>query len=104
MKTYSVNISRRAEKMLFTHLEFLKQSSIPAANKLINHFEKSINRIEENPFAFPFADEWDVPNIPPDTYRKCLFYERYKAIYIIEGLTVHIDAIIDTRQENARLY
>jgi len=53
---------------------------------------------------YPFADELDVPGIPLKIYRKCLFNERYKVIFLVEDNNVRIYAIIDTRMENKNLF
>ena len=102
--TYNVRLARRADRMLLSHTEFLAQVSTAAARRLLTDFKKTMKRLSDNPMAFPFADELDVPGIPPETYRKCVFDKRYKAIYLIEDHDVYIDAIIDCRQENANLY
>ena len=101
---YKVLLADRADKMLLKHTEFLARVSLVAARRLLVGFKKVTNFLAENPLQFPFVDELDVPGIPLKTYRKCLFSERYKAIYLIEGNEVYIDAIIDTRQENRELY
>ena len=101
---YKVLLADRADKMLLAHTEFLSRVSLVAARRLLNDFKKVTNFLAENPLRFPFADELDVPGIPPEIYRKCLFDGRYKALYLIEGYEVYIDAVIDTRQENKGLY
>jgi plasmid stabilization system protein ParE len=103
-KSYSVSIARRADSMLLAHTEFLAKVSPIAARRFLADFKKSIKRIVENPFQFPYADELDVPGIPPKTYRKCIFENRYKAIFFVGQNNVSIDAIIDCRQENETLF
>jgi hypothetical protein len=53
---------------------------------------------------YPYADNLDAADIPQEMYRKCLFYDRYKALFLVEDRTVYIDAVIDCRQENKSLY
>ena len=103
-RKYEVSLSRSAEKMLLQHAEFLTQVNIAAARRLINSLKKVKSRLSVNPYQFPYADGVDVPDIPLKTYRKCLFEKRYKALFLIEGNCVFIDAIIDSRQENKTLY
>jgi len=69
---FNVIISKRAERMLLQHTEFLARVSTTAARKLIKSSEGIEVRLSDNPFQFPFADELDVPGIPLKTYRKCL--------------------------------
>jgi plasmid stabilization system protein ParE len=90
--------------MLLSHTEFLAQVSTVAARRLLEDFRKVIGQIGENPFRFSYADELDAPGISPETYRKCFFEKRYKALFLVEGNDVYIDAIIDCRQENKNLF
>jgi plasmid stabilization system protein ParE len=101
---YSVILAHRADTMLLSHIEFLARVNANAARHLIKDFKKMTEMLAENPFQFSFADELDVPDIPIETYRKCIFAKRYKAIYLVEENNVYVDAIIDCRQENRELY
>jgi hypothetical protein len=103
-KKYNAVLARRADTMLQSHIGFLAKVSTAAARKLLADFKKSVDKLENNPLQFPYADEIDVPGIPPETYRKCLFDARYKALFLIEGDNIYIDAIIDCRQENKELF
>jgi len=103
MSAYNVTLSRRANNMLIAHTEFLARVSIPATRKLLKEFRKVTKTLEDNPLQYPFADEMDVPGISLETYRKCLFDGRYKAICLVDGDMVYIDAIIDCRRENKTL-
>ena len=103
-KKYSVRLAQRADRMLLSHTEFLARVSLAAARRLLADFKKATRLLSDDPLIFPFADELDVPGIPPETYRKCVFEKRYKAIYLVEDKDVFIDAIIDCRQENADLF
>ena len=103
-KKYNVILARRADRMLLLHTEFLTRVSPVAARRLLVNFKKAVSFLSENPFQYPYADNLDVPGIPTQTYRKCLFTERYKALFLVEGNEVYIDAIIDCRQENENLY
>jgi plasmid stabilization system protein ParE len=86
--------------MMDEHADFLAQVSVNAAGRLLSRFEKIAERIAENPFQFPIADELDVPTLPPDTFRKCLIEERYKALFRLEENQAFIIAVIDSRMEN----
>ena len=103
-KKYSIILSRRADIMLLKHTEFLAQVSPAAARRLLKEFQSATGFLVSNPFQYPFADSLDAPGIPLATYRKCLFEGRYKALFLIEEDDVYIDAIIDCRQENKKLY
>ncbi|MCL1908697.1 MAG: hypothetical protein FWG12_04945 [Holophagaceae bacterium] len=100
---YKVTVDRKAREQFSGHVKFLKRESINAAKRLVSSYKKSIARIADNPFQFPFADELDVPNMPLKTYRKCLFEERYKALFQVGEGEVFVDAVIDSRMENIDL-
>jgi plasmid stabilization system protein ParE len=103
-RKYEVVLSRRAERMLLKHTEFLARSSHTAARRLIASSKEVMIRLADNPYQFQFADGLDVPGVPAETYRKCLFGRRYKALFLVEGNDVYIDAFIDCRQENDTLF
>jgi hypothetical protein len=90
--------------MLIAHVTFLANVSPVAARGLLAAFRKTSDSIAKGPMKYPYADNLDAADIPHETYRKCLFYDRYKALFLVEGRTVYIDAIIDCRQENKSLY
>ena len=104
MADYQVILSRRADNMLITHTEFLARVSPSAARKLLSDFRRTKRILEVAPFQYPFADELDAQGIPPETYRKCLFDDRYKALYLVDGNMVYIDAILDCRRDNKNLF
>jgi len=89
--------------MLLGHVDFLAQISIEASERLMFQFDQILKRIADNPFQFPIADDLDVPNIPPNVYRKCLFERRYKALFKVGEGEVFVDAVIDSRMENKNL-
>jgi len=103
-KKYNVILAEQADRMLLLHIEFLARVSTTAARKLISDFKNLKKKLSLDPLLYPYADNLDVPGIPPDTYRKSIFYGRYKALFLIENNKVYIDAIIDCRQENKDIY
>jgi len=103
-KKHNVALALRADIMLLSHTEFLAHVSPAAARKLVQDFKIVKCKLAANPMQFPFADDLDAKGIPPETYRKCVFHGRYKAIFLVEGSNVFIDAIIDCRQANRSLY
>lgn len=104
MARYKIRTSSRADAMLLAHADFLSQVSPTAARKLLLELGRSKKVIARTPFIFPYADEFDAPGMPSETYRKCGFSGRYKVLFLVEGRNVYIDAIIDSRQENAELF
>lgn len=95
MTKYAVVIADKVDRQLLRHVEFLSRVSVPAARRFRNDFGVILNRLEENPLQFPQDTD---PNLPSELYRKALFSKWYKALFMIEGQTVYLDAIIDCRQ------
>lgn len=59
--------------------------------------EEAKAQLSAFPLSGPFDDD---PDLPAETYRKCLFCGRYHILYEVENKTVYIDAIVDCRQES----
>ena len=95
-KQYEVVISNEATQMLLSHVRFLAQVNEAAAIRLINDFQESASSLSQ----FPERNPWLVdPLMPKGKYRKLLLEKRYLLIYQIKGTFVHVDAVVDTRQE-----
>ncbi|MCL1894370.1 MAG: hypothetical protein FWG02_09080 [Holophagaceae bacterium] len=102
-KKYRLTVDPSAYETLLDYADFLWQVSPDAADRLELSFKKSLARIADNPFQFPFADAVVVLYIPPKAYRKCIFEKHYKALFRLNGYEVIIDAVIDSRMENVDL-
>lgn len=49
---------------------------------------------------FPERNPWlDDPLIPDGKYRKLLMAKRYLLVYQVKADTVHVDAVVDCRQD-----
>jgi plasmid stabilization system protein ParE len=93
---YKIVVSDRARQMLTAHLGFLARSSPQAARKIKNEIMDAIRSLEEMPERFPFiAGEF----LPPNKYHKLFVQKWYLILYQIKQQTVHIDYIVDCRQE-----
>ena len=99
-KRYEVIVSRRAERLLASHVAFLARVSIPAARRLREAFAEVLDALEDNPFQFPAEEDLDLPG----NYRKTLFAKRYQLIFCVEEDTVFVDAVLDCRMDNSRLF
>jgi len=97
---HKVVVTANAKKMFSVHLRFLQRDSLNAAQRLLSRYKKSLARIADNPFQFPIADELDIPSIAVGVCRKCLFEDRYKALFQLGGNEAVIIAVIDSRMEN----
>jgi len=104
MPEYKATVTPEAKRMLVAHVDFLEQASPEAAERLVLSFEKAVSRVVANPSQFPFADNLDAPDAPPKTVRKCLFEDRYKALFVVSQDKISIFAVIDCRMENNYLF
>lgn len=93
---YNVVISDEATQMLLSHARFLARVSGPAALRLIKAFQEKTKSLEQFPERNPWLTD---PLLPAGKYRKLLLEKRYLLIYQIRGSTVHVDAVVDTRQD-----
>lgn len=95
-KLYNVIVSDEATQMLVSHSRFLAQVSESAALRLIDEFAEKAKSLEIFPERNPLLAD---PLIPAGKYRRLLMAKRYLLIYQIKGDTVHVDAVVDTRQD-----
>lgn len=93
---YTVNITETAWEMLVSHVRFLANVSVPAANKLIDTFVEMSDSLALMPERNPWL-EHDA--IPFQKYRKLLFSIHYMALYQIQGNIVYVSAVMDCRQD-----
>lgn len=91
-----VIISERATDMLIQHVRFMAQVSPEAADKLraeIIEAPRSLQNLPER-----YLELFD-PGLPTNKYRKMIISKRYCLVYQIKDETVHIDYILDCRQD-----
>ena len=93
---YTIIVSERAKQMLVSHAAFLAQTSVKAAQRLAESFEKTANSLE----FMPQRRAWLTNEfIPRNMYRYILFEKRYMLIFQIKDNTVYVDYVIDCRQD-----
>lgn len=100
-KKYAVVISDEAAQMLVSHARFLAQVSETATFGLIKEFEEKAKSLKDLPERNPWLDDL---LIPIGKYRKLLLAKRYLLVYQVKGDTVHVDAIVDCRQDYGWLF
>ncbi len=100
-KNFKVIVSHKAEIMLMEHMRFLANVSGPAARRFLASFKDAKRDISMFPLSAPYED---AEPLPPETYRGCLFYDRYKILYEVGENEVYIDAVIDCRQDIESLH
>ena len=95
-KQYNVIVSERAADMLIRQIRFLAQVSPASAHKprleIINA-SKSLQSFPER--HLEFSD----PLLSAIKYRKMIINRRYLLVYQVKNETVHIDYILDCRQD-----
>jgi len=94
-KNFTVKITKTAWKMLISHVSFLAQVNIPAANKLINSFENASKSLIVMPERNPWLEN---DSLPFQKYRKLLFCKHYLLIYQIRERSVYVTSVVDCRQ------
>lgn len=93
---YTVIVSEYAKQMLVSHAAFLAQTSVNAAQRLADSFEKIAGSLE----FMPQRCTWLTNEfIPRNMYRYILFEKRYMIIFQIKDNTVYVDHVIDCRQD-----
>jgi plasmid stabilization system protein ParE len=93
---YKVIVSDRARQMLAGHVRFLAQKSPTAARKTKNDLMDTIRSLHQMPERFPFLE---AEFIPPNKYHKMFIEKWYLIPYQIKDQMVHVDYIVDCRQD-----
>lgn len=101
MPKYQIRFHPRLKIQLEQHAEFIARVSYPAAKRFRDELARLLQRLEENPYQFPFYDD---PNLPPERYHKAIFAKWYKVVFYIEGKTVYVDAVVDGRADYRSLH
>ena len=95
-KHYKVIISERAADMLIQHVRFMAQVSPEAADKLRAEIIEASRSLQSLPERY--LELFDLV-LPTNKYRKMIISKRYCLVYQIKDETVHIDYILDCRQD-----
>lgn len=95
-KRYKLEVSKRAAYQLRDHASFASQLSEQVALKLIDDYQEAAESLTYMPFRNPFLDSDDIPR---GKYRKMLFGKWYMILYKVQDDTVHIEYVIDARQD-----
>lgn len=95
-KKYKVIVSDRAKRMLGTHIHFISQRNKDAAAAKKNELISAMRSLSQMPQRFPFFNEI---YIPPNKYHKMFVKKWYLILYQIQDNIVHIDYILDCRQD-----
>lgn len=93
---YKVIVSDRSRQMLVSHVRFMAQESTSAARTVKNELMEAIRSLHQMPERFPFLE---AEFIPPNKYHKMFVKKWYLILYQIRDQTVHVDYIVDCRQD-----
>ena len=96
-KSYKVVVHDDAAQMLYSHVRFLANVSIPAARKLENSLQKAFRSLESMPHRCPLFHTHRTR----DAYRR-LIVGRYQVIFSVNEMDsiVSVRYIYDSRQDN----
>ena len=93
---YHLVVSRQAAYQLREHAAFVARLDERLALKLIDDYQAAAESLTYMPFRTPVLDSDVLPN---GKYRKMFFGKWYLILYKIQGDTVHIEYVIDGRQD-----
>ena len=93
---YHIIISERAKEMLGMHIRFLSQVNKAAASKLKMRLVEEIRSLQTMPQRCPFFNE---NYIPANKYHKLYVENWYLVLYQVKDDTIHVDWILDCRQD-----
>ena len=96
MPRYKVIVADRAKVMLGAHIKFVAKVSPTAARETKSRILAAIRSLSKMPERFPFFDE---DYIPRGKYHKMYVENWYLVLYQIKDQTVHVDYIVDCRQD-----
>ncbi len=95
-KTYRVVVSARARQMLGEHIRFLAKVNKDAAREKKKQILSELRSLTYMPERYPFLQ---VDYLPVNRYRKMFIENWYLVLYQVQGEIVHIEYILDGRQE-----
>lgn len=95
-KVYKVTISKRASDLLVHQVAFMAQVSKPAAHRLKQAFTEGAKSLQSMPQRCPRVSFDDITY---SNYRKLIFADHYIILYQIIGDTVHVEYVVDARQD-----
>lgn len=95
-KTYTVNITEKAESMLEGHIRFIAKINKEAAHAKRQDIMNAIRSLKQMPQRVPYIDDGSVEY---DKYHKMYVPKWYVVIYHILDDTVYVDYIVDCRQD-----
>ncbi|MDR0840133.1 MAG: type II toxin-antitoxin system RelE/ParE family toxin [Christensenellaceae bacterium] len=96
-KTYKITIAPTANDRMAEHFAFLAQVSADAANRLLDELMEDILSLQKMPYRNPI---YERPYVQHGKYRCLISTKRYRIVYQIEGDTVFVDDIHDSRQSD----
>ena len=93
---YKVEVSDRARQMLTTHVRFLAEVNLEAADKVRADVVAGIRSLNSMPERCPF---FESDFIPPNKYHKLFIEKWYLVLFQIRNQTVYVEYIVDCRQD-----
>lgn len=84
-------ISNKAKLDLYLHSFYKSKYSKASSEKFFEDFNSSIQSLSLFPYMYPKISK-------NNSYRKILFNKKYLIIYLIENNIIHIDSIVNCKQ------
>jgi len=93
---YTVHVDRAAYEKMYSHVRFLAQVSVPAAQRLEDTFGAALDSLEENPRGYPrYGPRSEIKA----ELHAMLFAKRYRIVFEILDGAVYVYDIQDCRQD-----
>ena len=97
---YRVVVSPEAFRCLSEQAEYIAQLDESAALRYVDSFQCAAKTLETFPLRRRFLED---SLLPRNVYRGLIFSKHYLAIYTVVEQKVHIELVVDCRQDYARL-
>ena len=94
---YTVQVDRAAYAKMYSHVRFLAQVSVPAAQRLEDTFSAALETLEENPCGYL---RYEPQSEIEAKLHAMLFGKRYRMVFEIRDDTVYVYDIQDCRQDD----
>lgn len=98
-KRYQIYVAPKANTKLSSHLQFLANVSVMAANNLLNDYSEALKFLEAMPLACGLYQSQTPIEVE---LRSKLFGERYRIVFEVRQDSVLIYDIQDCRQDHEK--
>jgi len=86
--------------LIENHVRFVAQVDARAARNTKERLMRAIDSLKERPESHPY---WEWDGFPQKKYRKLVVPKWYVILCTVVNDTVHIDYVLDCRQDNVKI-